>query len=247
MIRTGCLKKMLLGGTISLHSSGFPKVIRSTLNPQTQYPQSSPQAAFSAAIRRQLASYSITNEDQLTSVFGRVGEREGRRLVQRNHMRRGGWWRGWSRICRWKGSVTLLCVRIPGFSGYPDGIRGMVFIRKQKNQEMNKLFSLNRLQLSLVLQLNQWEAPSSLPQRFNLCLKKIRFFDGQEVALTWWKKATEQRTAAMRAKNPNPIIREIPAMIRSIAVCTLIHIILLKILRYDKISCLVITRRRRSF
>ncbi|KAL0656500.1 hypothetical protein Bca4012_077084 [Brassica carinata] len=75
----------------------------------------------------------------------------------------------------------------------------------------------------------------------------IRFFDGQEVALTWWKKATEQRTAAMRAKNPNPIIREIPAMIRSIAVCTLIHIILLKILRYDKISCLVITRRRRSF
>ncbi|KAF3487017.1 hypothetical protein F2Q69_00054241 [Brassica cretica] len=28
---------MLLGGTISLHSSGFPKVIRSTLNPQTQY------------------------------------------------------------------------------------------------------------------------------------------------------------------------------------------------------------------
>ncbi|CAD5316694.1 unnamed protein product [Arabidopsis thaliana] len=37
-------------------------------------------------------------------------------------------------------------------------------------------------------------------------------------ALTWWKKATEQRTEAMRAKNPNPIIRETPATIRSIAV-----------------------------
>lgn len=32
----------------------------------------------------------------------------------------------------------------------------------------------------------------------------------------------------MRAKNPNPIIREIPATIRSIAVCTLIPIILLQ-------------------
>ncbi|KAL0800084.1 hypothetical protein Bca101_055259 [Brassica carinata] len=49
----------------------------------------------------------------------------------------------------------------------------------------------------------------------------------QEVALlTWWKKATEQRMDAMRAKNPNLNIREIPATTRSIAVCTLIiHII----------------------
>ncbi|CAF2161114.1 unnamed protein product [Brassica napus] len=49
-----------------------------------------------------------------------------------------------------------------------------------------------------------------------------------QVALTWWKKAKEQRTEAIRAKNPNPIIKEIPATTRSIAVCTLIHIILLK-------------------
>ncbi|CAN7050136.1 unnamed protein product [Brassica rapa subsp. trilocularis] len=72
-----------------------------------------------------------------------------------------------------------------------------------------------------------------------------------QVALTWWKKATEQRMEAIRAKNPNPIIRDIPATTRSIAVCTLIHIILLKILRYDKISCLVITtnacKKKKSF
>lgn len=48
---------------------------------------------------------------------------------------------------------------------------------------------------------------------------------------------------AMRAKNPNPTIREIPATIRSIAVCKLISIIFVlffsfEFLSYDKISCL---------
>jgi hypothetical protein len=48
-------------------------------------------------------------------------------------------------------------------------------------------------------------------------------FDGQEeAALAWWKKATEQRMEAMRAKNPNPTIREIPATIRSISVISTI-------------------------
>ncbi|KAF3596592.1 hypothetical protein DY000_02023426 [Brassica cretica] len=99
---------MLLGGTISLHSSGFPK----------------------------LASYSITNEDQLTSVFGR-GSYET-------------WWL------------------------------------------MERLIEDSR----------------------------VTRMGSEE----WCSYATEQRTAAMRAKNPNPIIKEITATIRSIAVCTLIHI-----------------------
>lgn len=41
-------------------------------------------------------------------------------------------------------------------------------------------------------------------------------------SLTWWMKTTEQRTEAMIAKIPNPIIREKPATIRSIAVWMLI-------------------------
>lgn len=53
----------------------------------------------------------------------------------------------------------------------------------------------------------------------NFHLRRELKREGSEGAsLTWWMKTTEQRTEAMIAKIPNPIIREKPATIRSIAV-----------------------------